>query len=61
MDVKEITCEDEELTFPYRTGTSDDQSYEHDNEPSGSMNIGEFLDWLRDYELLTKEWSWLYK
>jgi len=25
---------------------------EHGNEPSGSINSGEFLDWLSDYHLL---------
>jgi hypothetical protein len=44
MDVKEIWCEDEEWTYPYRRGTSDDQSCKHGNEPSGSMNVRELLD-----------------
>jgi hypothetical protein len=69
MDIEEIRCEDEELAYPYRIGTSDDQSCEHDNEcmyvcvrggplnpalaprpskhdnePSGFMNVGEFID-----------------
>jgi hypothetical protein len=35
-------------------------SYEHGNEPSGSIKGGEFLDWLNDYYLLNKDstpWS----
>jgi hypothetical protein len=31
------------------------QSYVHDNEPSGFINGGEFLDWLSDCQLLKKD------
>jgi hypothetical protein len=28
---------------------------EYGNELSGSINVGEFLDWLSDYQLLKKD------
>jgi hypothetical protein len=31
---------------------------EHGNEPSGSKNDGEFLDYLRDNQLLKDSTSW---
>jgi hypothetical protein len=37
-------------------------SCKHGNEPFGSINDWEFLDWLSDYQLLKKDsapWSWL--
>jgi hypothetical protein len=32
-------------------------SCEHRNEPSHSINGGEFLDWLNDYQLLKKDYA----
>jgi hypothetical protein len=44
-----------ENSSPYRTGcydmlhrASEVVSYEHSNEPSGSISGGEFLDWMSD-------------
>jgi hypothetical protein len=32
-------------------------SFEHDNEPSGSVDGGEFVDYLSDYSLLKKDFA----